>query len=130
MPLIINKLPKHEDKVIIMGQASKSVADYYPPGATEPIVRPASVPPAVEKESEPDPEPEQQPVEQVEEQPKEVEVLKPKRGHLPDDFPHVENLREAGITTYAKVKALKGDYDSIEGIGEARGQDIDAALSE
>ena len=41
MPLIINKLPKHEPKEIRMG---KQVADYYPPGATEPIVRPDNVP--------------------------------------------------------------------------------------
>jgi hypothetical protein len=45
MPLTINWIPKHEDKVITMG---KEKADYYPPGATEPIVRPAHIaPPAV-----------------------------------------------------------------------------------
>ena len=42
MPLEINWLPKQEDKEIIMGK--QPVADYYPPGATEPIVRPADVP--------------------------------------------------------------------------------------
>jgi hypothetical protein len=42
MPLIINRLPKQEDKEIVMGK--QPVADYYPPGATEPIVRPANVP--------------------------------------------------------------------------------------
>ena len=39
--LKINWPPKQENKEIIMG---KQVADYYPPGATEPIVRPADVP--------------------------------------------------------------------------------------
>lgn len=58
------------------------------------------------------------------------EELKPKRGSLPDDFPHVETLRAAGITTYTKARALKGDYTTVEGIGEARGLDIDAALGE
>jgi len=43
MPLIINHV-KQEDKVIVMGK-KEEVADYYPPGATEPIVRPADVPP-------------------------------------------------------------------------------------
>jgi hypothetical protein len=42
MPLIVNWLPKRENKEIIMG---KQVADYYPPGATEPQVRPAHIPP-------------------------------------------------------------------------------------
>jgi len=41
MPVIFNKLPKREDKEIRMG---KPDADYYPPGATEPQVRPANVP--------------------------------------------------------------------------------------
>ena len=46
MPLVINYVPKHEDKEIVMGK--KEVADYYPPGATEPIVRPSHIaPPAV-----------------------------------------------------------------------------------
>lgn len=42
MPLIIHELPKKEDKEIIMGKQPK--ADYYPPGATEPQVRPDNVP--------------------------------------------------------------------------------------
>ena len=41
MPLVIN-YAKRDDKEIIMGK--QPVADYYPPGATEPIVRPANVP--------------------------------------------------------------------------------------
>jgi hypothetical protein len=45
MPLIINYVPKHEDKVITMGKKDEPVADYYPPGATEPQVRPAHIPP-------------------------------------------------------------------------------------
>ena len=46
MPLIINMLPHQGpaqgNKEIVMGK--KEVADYYPPGATEPMVRPADVP--------------------------------------------------------------------------------------
>lgn len=44
MPLTIKYLPKQEDKVITMGK-EKAKADYYPPGATEPQVRPAHIPP-------------------------------------------------------------------------------------
>ena len=44
MPLTIN-YAKVEPKEIRMGK--KEVADYYPPGATEPQVRPAHIPPAV-----------------------------------------------------------------------------------
>jgi hypothetical protein len=51
MPLIINWLPKVQDKVIVMGK--QPVADYYPPGATEPIVRPDNIP---APEAEPEPE--------------------------------------------------------------------------
>lgn len=51
MPLTIDWLPKHEDKVITMGK--QPVADYYPPGATEPIVRPPGIPaPAPDLEEE------------------------------------------------------------------------------
>jgi hypothetical protein len=52
MPLIINELPKRENEVIHMGK--QPVADYYPPGATEPIVRPADIPPPAVPESEVD----------------------------------------------------------------------------
>lgn len=52
----------------------------------------------------------------------------PKRGKLPDDFPHVETLRAADINTYAQARAYNGDYTEVEGIGEARGKEIDAAL--
>jgi hypothetical protein len=48
MGLIINWLPKPQGEVITMGK--QPVADYYPPGATEPIVRPDNVP------AEPEPE--------------------------------------------------------------------------
>lgn len=43
MPFTIHREPE-KDKVITMGQADQPVADYYPPGATEPIVRPAHIP--------------------------------------------------------------------------------------
>lgn len=42
MPVIINKLPKRENKLIVMGKASSTVADYYPPGAMEPT-RPVAI---------------------------------------------------------------------------------------
>jgi len=42
MPLVVNWKPKQQNKEIVMGK--QPVADYYPPGATEPIVRPADVP--------------------------------------------------------------------------------------
>lgn len=84
---------------------------YYPPGTTEPQLRPEF---ANESAA---PEPASANVGE-----------EAKRGSLPDDFPHVELLRSAGITTYAKAKNLNGDYGSVEGIGEMRGAEIDAAL--
>lgn len=51
-----------------------------------------------------------------------------KRGKLPEDFPHRDALEAAGYDTYAKVRKLGGDYSEVEGIGEARGKEIDAAL--
>lgn len=59
MGLEIHEEPK-KDRIITMGQADKPVepvADYYPPGATEPIVRPAHIP-APEPKPEPVKEPE------------------------------------------------------------------------
>jgi hypothetical protein len=70
MPLTIHELPKQKDKVITMGKANEPVADYYPPGVTEPQVRPADVPapekpaepkPAEPKPAEPKPKPEPEP---------------------------------------------------------------------
>lgn len=52
-----------------------------------------------------------------------------KKGRLPEDFPHYEQLKAAGITSYGKLRDLKGDYSSIEGIGEARAKEIDEALA-
>jgi hypothetical protein len=53
MPFTIHKEPD-KDRRIVMGKADEPVADYYPPGATEPIVRPADVP-APEPDAEPAP---------------------------------------------------------------------------
>lgn len=52
-----------------------------------------------------------------------------KKGRLPDDFPHYAALEAAGITSYGKLRDLKGDYSSIDGIGEARAKEIDEALA-
>lgn len=51
-----------------------------------------------------------------------------KRGPLPDDFPGVTALRDAGITTYAKLRAY-GDVTDIPGIGAATEAKIQAALA-
>lgn len=58
MTLEIHEEPK-KDRLITLGKADQPiepVADYYPPGATEPIVRPAHIP-APEPKEEPKEEP-------------------------------------------------------------------------
>ena len=56
------------------------------------------------------------------------EVVKAKQGKLPKSFPHQAELEEAGITTFAQVRALKGDFSEVHGIGPAKGQEITDAL--
>ncbi len=51
----------------------------------------------------------------------------PKKGSLPADFPHRAQLEAAGITSYGKLRDA-GDLTAIEGIGEARAAEIQAAL--
>jgi hypothetical protein len=46
---------------------------------------------------------------------------------LPKGFPHVERLREAGVTTVAQLKK-RDDLTEIDGIGRSRAEDIRAAL--
>jgi uncharacterized protein YpuA (DUF1002 family) len=46
---------------------------------------------------------------------------------LPKGFPHVERLREAGVTTVAQLKK-RGDLTEIDGIGDSYAEDIRAAL--
>lgn len=49
---------------------------------------------------------------------------------LPDDFPGVDKLREAGITTYATVAEHLDALTDIKGIGDATAEKIRAALAE
>lgn len=56
------------------------------------------------------------------------EVTK-KSGRLPDGFPGLAALEEAGITTYAGVRKA-GDLTEIAGIGEATAEAIKAAMEE
>ena len=86
---------------------------YYPPGKTEPELRPEFANEAAASE-----------------QTNEGDEYKPKRGKLPDDFPHVELLRAAGVSTYAQARNLKGDYSLVEGVAEQRGAEIDEALKD
>lgn len=51
-----------------------------------------------------------------------------KSGPLPDDFPGVTALRDAGIKTYAQLRAA-GDVTQIPGIGDATAAKIKAALA-
>lgn len=51
-----------------------------------------------------------------------------KKGPLPDDFPGVTALRDAGITTYAKLRDY-GDVTDVPGIGAATEAKIKAALA-
>lgn len=95
---------------------------YYPPGKTEPELRPEF---ANEAAASPE-----QTNAATGEQADDSDESKPKRGKLPDDFPHVELLRAAGVSTYAQARNLKGDYGSVDGIAETRGAEIDHALAE
>lgn len=96
---------------------------YYPPGKTEPELRPEFA--NAETEAAPE-----QTDETVAASGADDEESKPKRGKLPDDFPHVELLRAGGVSTYAQARNLKGDYGSVEGVAEQRGAEIDEALGE
>lgn len=51
----------------------------------------------------------------------------PKSGALPDDFPGVVYLLEAGIATYAQARKVE-DFTTIPGIGESTAEKIKAAL--
>lgn len=50
------------------------------------------------------------------------------QGKLPDGFPNKAALEAAGITTYAQLRKA-GDVTSIEGIGPASKEKIDAAIA-
>ena len=52
-----------------------------------------------------------------------------KTGPLPEDFPGRTALEEAGIDTYAKVRAA-GDLTKIPGIGEATADKIAEAVKD
>lgn len=94
---------------------------WYPPGKTEPELRPEFA-----NESAPVAHVDPEPTDHADES----DESKPKRGKLPDEFPHVDLLRAAGVSTYAQARNLKGDYSSVEGVAEHRGAEIDAALAE
>jgi hypothetical protein len=49
---------------------------------------------------------------------------------LPDDFPGLRYLREAGYTTYTSLAELAGEYSTIRGIGDATAEDITAYLED
>lgn len=66
-------------------------------------------------------------VEEVSAAPSEIEAL-PGLEPLPEDFPNRSILAEAGITTFAQLQAVE-DLDALPGIGEARAEQIKAALT-
>lgn len=100
-------------------KADQPVADYYPPGATEPQVRPDNVPPAEES------------AEVKDELEAEVAAeAAPLKGKLPDDFPGHSSLDAAGLTTYAKVRKQLDSLEEIEGIGPATAEKIREAMGE
>lgn len=49
-------------------------------------------------------------------------------GALPEDFPHLSRLKKAGVSTYEALAESGGDYSRIDGIGDGRAEDIEAAL--
>lgn len=61
--------------------------------------------------------------------PKQLTPAPPKTGKLPEDFPGHAALEAAGITTYAKARAVS-DLTTIPGIGEATAAAITEALKE
>ncbi len=53
-----------------------------------------------------------------------------KKGKLPEGFPGLAALSEAGVTSYGKLRTLKGDYTSIPGVGDATAAKIKEELGE
>lgn len=51
------------------------------------------------------------------------------KGKLPEDFPHLSVLNEAGIGTYAQLNKHAEDYTTIPGIGAPRAAEITAAVA-
>lgn len=50
------------------------------------------------------------------------------RGKLPEDFPGYAAFTAAGYTSYGKVRALKGDYSGVPGVGDVTGAKVDELL--
>jgi hypothetical protein len=61
----------------------------------------------------------------------EVKPAAPTKGKLPDDFPGVSALRDAGITTYTKVRkaSTAGELTDLPGIGAVTAAKISDALA-
>lgn len=89
---------------------------YYPPGTTEPQLRPefANAGAAAPTVSTAVPEAEAKPV----------------RGPLPEDFPGHGALESAGLTTYAKVRKNLDTLEDLDGIGPATADKIREAMHE
>jgi hypothetical protein len=92
---------------------------YYRPGTTEPELRP-EIAEAEARTAESAEAPADEP--------------KPLRGKLPEDFPGHSSLEDAGLTTYAKVRAHLDKFETeegkVEGIGPATLEKIREAMGE
>lgn len=85
---------------------------YYPPGKTEPELRPEVAEVAAAKADE------------------YTAEAKPLRGKLPEDFPGLSPLEAADVTTYAGVRKHLDSLEEIEGIGPATAEKIQEAMGE
>lgn len=88
---------------------------YYPPGKTEPELKPEFANAAAASTTEATAEEVEQP------------TLK---GKLPEDFPGHSALDEAGLTTYAKVRKSLDSLEDVDGIGPATAEKIREAMGE
>src|SRR5262245_33974056 len=75
----------------------------------------------------PEPEPEPEPEFESEPAGAEAEGEEVKKGRLPDDFPGIAALHEAGINTYTQLSKV-ADLTEIPGIGPATAEKIQAEL--
>lgn len=88
---------------------------YYPPGKTEPELKPEFANEAAASTTETTDEEVEQP------------TLK---GKLPEDFPGHGALEEAGITSYAGVRKSLDSLEDVDGIGPATAERIREAMGE
>lgn len=54
----------------------------------------------------------------------------PEDDGLPEDFPGLKALAQAGITSFTALSELEGDYTSVRGVGDTTAGEIDTYLQD